>query len=1335
MEAVLLNNLPFNKINSFCKKYILFFILFIAAESVSAQGGGYAVTKQIENIGYSCKIYNATNGLLTSDANYILGSRNGFVWLCSYNGVVRYDGSNFEQLPTSTGLTSGRAFFEDSLNRIWVGTNDNGVVVIDGENTRHYTYKDGLPSSSIRHFAEDKNGNIFVATTSGLAFIKENGLIYTVSNPVLDKERILKLDCDSAGTIYGQTTNGIVFKIKDRNIAELYTSSELGMERITSILADPVNPGNVYLCAEDGFIYYGAFGKNCAQLKKIDISPIKTVQWISYDCSRIWVCSKSQIGYLDLNNKLHLVKNLPMNSSIEMLTSDYQGNIWCCSSTQGVMKIVANNFVNITEQAALPVDTVNATCLHNGMLYIGTEKGLFIVDKDRRQIKNALTDYIADSRIRCISEDNNKNIWIGTFTNGKGLVCQTPDGKISSFTTSDGMADNRIRVIKVSKDGSILCGTNDGFSVLKNMQVVKTIGKNEVIKNTIFLTVEETYDGKILIGSDGDGIYSINGSVFQRYGREEGLTSDVILRIKEDKRHGVIWIVTSNSIQYMRNGIIVNVTSFPYNNNYDVYFTQDNDLWVLASSGIYSVSAESMLLNQVKEYSLYTVANGLPSTVTSNSNSSIDNEGNLYICCREGVSCVNVNGYLEQTVQPKTSVNSIYCGSQKIHPDENGVYILPPTKDRVKLTASVMDYTMANPFVHLFLEGAKDDGITVRRDMPLTLEYSQLSYGNYKLHVQILNNTRNGIYVENVYKITKKPRITELFVTRILFILVLIIVVGFAVWRFMSSTVISRQYRQIQSAKEEAERANKTKTRFLSNISQEIITPINTIMCMNEMLLRENANDVPNSYFLSIMNYGLNIKRASDSLLNLINDLLEMTRIESGKLVLSESEYCVQDFLRSVIVPVRIRSIEKELKFTVSIDKMIPSRLYGDVGKIKQILHNLLSNAVKYTEQGGFELFISMENRTNDVCDLCIRVKDTGIGIKPEIIESLFDVYGSYEKKNTDYHLKTGLGLDISRKFAELMGGVLVCRSELGKGSEFIFTLTQKIIDKTPMGEFTEQEDIITRGPYIPQFIAPDADILVASENAVNLNVLDNLLKATKVFVTKAVSRQEFIEKLSGNSYNVAFIDLMLFENDESLIDDFIFKMKEINNKIPVYLFMENSSEDEDLYKSKGFAGSLSVPFDPDLLERTIMRNLPEEMMELPDKNTFFPDLEEIPENMRWLYDTEGLCVEEGIKNSGGIGGYLFSLKLFLDTISENARVIDNAYLNGDYNVYRLRNGIIRNSARIIGASALYDFSSRMETALKHEDKIFVAANTDKLLAEYTAFKQKLEKLNQNDES
>ena len=550
----------------------------------SKVGGGYAVVGDLENIGYTAQIYDATNGLPTSDANYIMGSKKGYVWIGGYSGVFKYDGSNFEKMDSSIGLTSARGIFEDSLGRIWVGTNDNGVVVIDGEESKHFTYRDGLRSSSIRVFAEDDEDNVFIATTSGLAYADAELNLHLLDNEMLNNERVLKLDSDSDGNVYGQTKNGVIFKIKNCKITDVYTSEELGFDKITCILADPSNPGKVYITTETSTIYYGNFADRAEQMQAINVAPISNVHWISYDCGHIWLSSTKALGYLDENYEMHMIEGLPMDSSIEMHTSDYQGNIWVASSTQGVMKIAANNFMDLTKKAGLPEEVVNTTCMFNNRLYIGTDSGLQILDENSNQIQNELTAYIGNSRIRSIMDDSRGNLWIATYTNNLGLVCLNANGSITSFNEENGMPHNEIRCTKEAKDGSIIVGTNGGVAIIKDGKIEKVYGAAEGMKNTVILTVEEENSGKIFAGTDGDGIYIIDDNGINVLGRDDGLTSDVVMRIKKDDKNEVVWFVTSNSIQYLKDGAVYQVKSFPYNNNYDFYFDKLDNIRILSST-------------------------------------------------------------------------------------------------------------------------------------------------------------------------------------------------------------------------------------------------------------------------------------------------------------------------------------------------------------------------------------------------------------------------------------------------------------------------------------------------------------------------------------------------------------------------------------------------------------------------------------------------------------------------------------------------------------------------------------------------------------------------------
>ncbi len=1316
---------------------LAFVLIFGRALPVTARertsfGGAYAATGQIANVGYTAEIYDASKGLPTSDANFVMGSSDGYIWIGSYSGIIRYDGNQFVRLDTTDGLTSGRGLFEDSKGRIWVGTNDNGVVVIDGNERIHLTYKEGLPSSSIRVFAEDNDGNVYIGTTAGVCYVDEEMNINLIDDDRINEERVLRLDSDPAGRIYGQTKNGLIFLIENKTLIKVLTSEELGMEKITTIKTDPLNLGKVYFGTEGSNIYYGDFGDPASAMEKISVAPLSNIHWISYDCNRIWVTSISQCGYLDRMKRFKLLDNILLDSGIEMMTSDYQGNMWFASSTQGVMKIVTNNFMDITHKVGIGEVVANAACIYGSDLYVGTDNGLIIIDRNDYIVKNDLTEMIGSSRVRCIKNGTDDDLWIGTYTNDLGLIHISKQGDITSYTKENGMPDNEIRCITPVEDGRTLVGTNVGVAIIRDDKVIQTIGPEEGIKNTTILSVEKGEKGLIYVGSDGDGIYVVNGNLISRITRDDGLTSDVILRIKKDEVHGVYWLVTSNSIEYLKDGVVYPVTSFPYNNNYDLYFDKRGDMWISSSFGIYSTDTDQMLNDAVSDYRLYTVDNGLASVPTAQGYCALDDEGYLYIPCRNGLTRVNIDHFTDATMPIKAEISSVYCGDEELLPDEEGTYTIPSSGGRIRISAAVLDYTLLNPIVEVYMEGREDEGLRVTRSSLTPLEYTGLAYGSYKLHIRVTDNTGRTELIDRVFNIVKKPRISEMPAVRMFLILIIAALSGVIVWRILQRTVIQSQYIQIRRAKEEAERANTAKSRFLANMSHEIRTPINTIMGMNEMAMREDPTGVPKPYFISMMNYAFDIRNASESLLSLINDLLDISKIESGKMHLVEQEYDTQEMLRSIVSMIRVRSTQKELIFDVVVDELLPKSMYGDQGKIKQIVLNLLTNAVKYTDTGGFALKVSMTERVNDECTLKFSVKDTGIGVKKEDLDRVFTAYERLDEQKNSGIQGTGLGLDISRRFAELMGGSLVCESEYGKGSEFILTVSQRIMDKTPVGAFSEHDEGNAKGPYVPQFIAPDADVLVVDDNPMNLTVIKGLLKGTRVFVTTATSGEECLEKIKDTSFHVVLLDHMMPGMDGL---ETVAEIRKSFPELPVYALTANSASGEEFYKSKGFNGYLAKPIDSRTLETTIMKHLPEEIMEKPAAENAVEELKEMPDNLKWIYDTEGISTEDGIRNSGGISNYIISLNMFLDTIDTNARVIRDSYESGNIRLYTIKVHSMKSSARIVGALELSALAEELEDAGNREDMDFINENTYRLLDVYEAFKEKLKKLHEEEDS
>ncbi len=537
---------------------------------------------------------------------------------------------------------------------------------------------------------------------------------------------------------------------------------------------------------------------------------------------------------------------------------------------------------------------------------------------------------------------------------------------------------------------------------------------------------------------------------------------------------------------------------------------------------------------------------------------------------------------------------------------------------------------------------------------------------------------------------------------------------------------------KMQDAKSAAERASDAKSRFLANMSHEIRTPINTIMGMDEMIIREIPEGVPKPYYMSVVGYAYDIKDAAETLLSLINDILDISKIESGKMYLVEQEYDISQQIQSVLTMVKVRSKQKNLDFRVDIDENIPRILYGDQGKIKQIVLNLLTNAVKYTDIGGFKLTVKMIEKDENTCKLRISVADTGIGVKEEDMGKLFSAFDRLEEEKNSGIQGTGLGLNISKQFADLLGGRLWCESTYGKGSCFIFEVSQKIIVDEPIGTFEEESSFQIRGPYIPKFTAPDVRILIIDDSEMNLKVIEGLLRATNMQITTATSGKEGIELIKKTTFDLVILDHMMPELDGVETLNLI---RQEGCHMPVLALTANYFADaEDVYKSYGFDGYIPKPVEGKLLEDIIMMHLPKEkVVQQEFKTVFGLDESDLPENMSWIRDVDEIDMEEGIKNSGGAFLLAYSLKMFYDTIDDHCKVLEKAIEDKDYKLYTIKVHALKASAKIVGAMKLSEMAAKLEKAGKVGDYDYIAENHKALIEEYRAYSERLSKFDNVD--
>ncbi len=444
---------------------------------------------------------------------------------------------------------------------------------------------------------------------------------------------------------------------------------------------------------------------------------------------------------------------------------------------------------------------------------------------------------------------------------------------------------------------------------------------------------------------------------------------------------------------------------------------------------------------------------------------------------------------------------------------------------------------------------------------------------------------------------------------------------AFGLFGFMICAIVHtiKQLIGIRLEATELQHTNKAKDDFLANMSHEIRTPLNGILGMDEMIIRDTREH-------KVKNYALEIKSAGNTLLSIINDILDMSKIEAGKFEIIPVDYDLASVLNDVLNLTRYRAQKKDLDYNFTVAEDIPSSLNGDEIRIRQIMLNIINNAIKYTKKGSVNIDISsVSTMMGNYIDLIIKVKDTGIGIKEEDKEKLFNSFQRLEEKKNRNIEGTGLGLFITHKMLEMMEGKIEVESEYGKGSCFTVTVPQKVVKAAPIGDFSkalkeymnnmEQNEI---GLY-----APDARILVVDDNEMNLEVMEGLIRDTKMKTDLVDSGAGCIEMVKSNKYDCILLDQMMpGMNGEETLN--AMKEQDLLKGTPVVALTADAIMGaEENYLSKGFTAYLSKPVKYEALEKKLKELLPKEKQLNPNRE------HELPLLLIWGNDPEKLKMEK----------------------------------------------------------------------------------------------------------
>ena len=539
---------------------------------------------------------------------------------------------------------------------------------------------------------------------------------------------------------------------------------------------------------------------------------------------------------------------------------------------------------------------------------------------------------------------------------------------------------------------------------------------------------------------------------------------------------------------------------------------------------------------------------------------------------------------------------------------------------------------------------------------------------------------------------------------------------------------------ELLEEKVRAESASNAKSDFLANMSHEIRTPINAVLGMNEMIIREDnrALDVAESDPMLVQEaleninvYAGDVKKAGHNLLAIVNDILDFSKIEAGRMELAEAPYQLSSLINDINNMIMFKAQDKGLVFNVEADPSLPDELLGDEVRVRQILTNLLNNAVKYTEKGSVILKLRGKKQDENTLILTIVVWDTGIGIKPEDKEQLFNKFERLEMDRNSTVEGTGLGLAITHNLIELMGGNIEVESEYGKGSIFTVNIPQKIVSGSTLGDLQTRlkDNAPGNRPYKESFRAPDATILIVDDTRINLTVAVNLLKNTKMKIDTATSGEEALNMASKTRYDVIFMDQRMPGMNGT---EAFHKIRETENgaskDVPVICLTADAVIGaKERYLSEGFSDYLTKPIDNFALEKLLMKYLPDGKVELINEEVSEISEEENPEEEAFtVLRSVGIEPRAGLKYcQDDVFFYKALLAEYAYGELEKAHNLQKSYEAENWHDYSIYVHSLKSSSKMIGASALSVRAAKLEAAANISDTGTIHTEHDNMMEEY----------------
>lgn len=812
MLSRIINKPYLKKLISSCILLAIIVSLFCINMPVSASN-----TESLPDIGeYIQIVYNDSNDFLSSEANDILYSSSGYIWIGSYSGLTRYDSNTFVSYANYPNhIMNGvnvRTLFEDSHGRVWIGSNDDGVYVWDGIDFYFVNTFTADISDCIRDISEAADGSILIASTAGLAVVSvtndENGALFFEARytdiPQICNEPIHSVETDSSGLSWAVTNNDVL----------AFTINGEEGDHVEYRLSGSWSSKTDYDCTTitavaDNRVLVGTSGSNILSLtptgngigfdvKVLSTGKCSTINRIYQDSiGRIWICSDKGIGYFDGSTVVH-AGNTKLSSSIESMTEDYEGNLWFASSRGGVMKLVRGKFASVTNNAGLDNTAFNAVLINNNIIYAAADTGFYMIDaKSGKLIHNELTNTLKGIRTRGLMLDSKGYLWITTYMN-YGVI-RYKDDSFVSINAESGLASDKTRVAIELADGRIAVATNGGISIIKDTEVIKSYTEADGLANPETLCLCQDNEGRLYCGSDGNGLYVISNDNIEHYSTKNGLPSDVILKLFYDEQSDSVWISSGGYLSVLNENQITTHYSYGKGTDsiFDIKMNEKTQEWIILSKRNIAITTRDYLVNSTGHLTIFNKDDGLVE-LSPNSRHHLTEDGILYVAASSGIYKIDTSNIYINNTPPRAVINSVTIDNKDVILNPLDEITLDADVNTITIDFSVFNYVTGTPSIEYQLIGMDRDPIFDHGQKSHSRNYTNLPGGTYTFRLSVISPDNVSMTEELTLKINKKLSFFEhpLGITFIILsILSLVIAAVIVTTRISTARIKERQER------------------------------------------------------------------------------------------------------------------------------------------------------------------------------------------------------------------------------------------------------------------------------------------------------------------------------------------------------------------------------------------------------------------------------------------------------------------------------------------------------------------------------------------------------------